>query len=58
MKKLLFEVLYQILQNQCLILVFLRDSSTNIINDNEAHNQIMNSYELQKKLKGVINSEF
>ena len=51
MKKLLFEVLYQILQNQCLILVFLRDSSTNIINDNEAHNQIMNSYELQKKIK-------
>ena len=57
MKKLLFEVLYQILQNQCLILVFLRDSFTIIINDIEAHNQIMNSYELQKKLNEVINND-
>lgn len=51
MKKLLFEVIYQLLENQSDILVFLRDSSIDLVKINKANEKIRETYELKKKLK-------
>ena len=57
MKKLLIEVLYQLLENQCYILALLRDLSINEVNINKANEKSMESYELQKKLNEVLTND-